>query len=404
MPKSKKTIPIYEYPEKVNGQVRYYIRPYVNGTQVTKRLDNNGNMWLGRDGYINALNEITKIEADSTIFFINKNKITNEELYNMFINDKKNKIDDDSLLMIENRLTHHFLNTEGYKKINSYSKENYKHYQDLMLSKTYIKANKEYHYSLSYLNAIHSYIKAMYEYALDNELIKSNPIRKVGKFGTRKQIANQKTNKSYSIISYEDYLKLLNVTSDNIKFNCLFDLFFSNGPRPGELMAFRWKDYNYEKAILSVNHTMSKKAKGKRRTLKDPKTPSSKADMPLDRELNEKIYQWKQICMKEYGFNENWFIFGKTEPISENSICWAVQKYFKLANIPKIRLHDFRHSFASWLLSLGLPITVISKRMRHSSIEETMKTYIHLIPKDYFDSINYINKIKNKTTIRPEDI
>lgn len=403
MPKSKKTIPIYEYSEKINGQTRYYIRPYINGKQITKRLDDSGNMWLGRDGYINALNELTKIENQLTIISLNKKRITNNELYEMFINDKKNKIDEDTLVMIQHRLINHFLNTEGEKKIYNYSKEMYKKWQDNMLEATYIKAKRKYHYSLSFLNAIHSYINAMYEYALDNELIKYNPINRIGKFGTRKQIANQKNERHYKIISYDDYLKLLAATSNDIKFNTLFDLFFSNGPRPGELMAFRWCDYDYKNAMLYVNHTISKKVKGRKRYLKEPKTPSSKAAMPLDEQLNEKLHNWKKICMENNNFNDEWFIFGKENPISENSLCWAVQKYFKIANIEKIRLHDFRHSFASWLLSLKIPITVISKRMRHASIEETMKTYIHLIPKDYFDSINYINEIKNKTTIRPED-
>lgn len=402
MPKSKKTIPIYEYSEKINGQTRYYIRPYINGKQITKRLDDLGNMWLGRDGYTKALEELTKLEKNIITVSLNKKKITNNDLYDMFINDKKNKVDDDTLLMIKHRLTNHFLNTEGEKRIFNYSKEMYKKWQDNMIDSIYVKCNKKYHYSLSFLNAIHSYVNAMYEYALDNDLIKSNPIRKIGKFGTRKQIANQKNLKHYQIMSYDDYLKLLQVTSNDIKFNTLFDLFFSNGPRPGELMAFRWIDYDYDNSILYVNHTMSKKVKGKKRYLKDPKTPSSKAPMPLDKELNEKIYNWKNTCMKNNGFNDNWFIFGKEEPISENSLRWYVNKYFKLANIKVIRLHDFRHSFASWLLSLGLPITVISKRMRHANIEETLKTYIHLIPKDYFDSIDYINKIKNKTTTRPE--
>jgi len=147
---------------------------------------------------------------------------------------------------------------------------------------------------------------------------------------------------------------------------------------------------------------MSKKSKGRPRHLKDPKTPSSKAELPLDKELNEKINRWKSICMQNPNFNEEWYIFGKEEPISENSINYAMNKYFAILGIKKIRPYDFRHSFASWLISLGLPITVVSKRMRHISITETMKTYIHLVQKDYLDSMNYIENIKNKSTISPE--
>ncbi len=406
MPKSKKTIPIYEYPEKVNGQTRYYIRPYVNGKQITKRLDNHGNMWLGKEGYENAIKELSNNKNQLSTNGVRK--INNNELFKMYIESKKHKIDDDSLMIIENRLEQHFLPTEGVKKIISYTSDKYKQWQDKKIDSTYIRGKKEKKYSLSFLNAIHSYVNAMYEFAVSNELIVTNPIRKVGKFGTKKMIANQRKEKKYNIISYEQYLKLLEVTKKDDKYHTIFDLFYSNGPRPGELMAFRWIDYSYENSTLTVNHTMSKKKKGQKRYLKDPKTPSSKDVMPLDKQLNEKIHQWKLICMKDPNFKETWFIFGKDEPISENSLCNAVNKYLKKTNITQgnFRLHDFRHSFASWLISLKLPITVVSKRLRHSSVDETMKTYIHLIPKDYFDSISYIDEIKNsnKTKTRPEII
>lgn len=401
MPKSKKTIPIYEYQKKVNGQTRYYIRPYVkdeNGNikQITKRLDDYGNMWLGKEGYNKAIDEISKQQKD--VKCINNKKIDNNDLFNMFLEHKMNKIDDDSLMTIKNRLELHFLPTEGNKKIVSYNSDNYKKWQDKIMDSTYIRGNKEKKYSLSFLNAIHSYINAMYELALDKGLIQQNPIRKVGKFGTKKMIANQRNKKKYNIISYEQYLELLDISKYDQKYNTMFDLFYSNGPRPGELMAFRWVDYSYQNSTLEVNHTMSKKKKGKKRYLKEPKTPASKDTMPLDSQLNEKIYQWKLQCMKNSNFTETWFMFGKDEPISENSLCNAVDKYLIQAGIIKeFRLHDFRHSFASWLISLKLPITVVSKRLRHASINETMQTYVHLIPKDYFDSISYIDSIKSST-------
>ena len=77
------------------------------------------------------------------------------------------------------------------------------------------------------------------------------------------------------------------------------------------------------------------------------------------------------------------------------------QKYLKIeiskiAKVKKIRIHDFRHSHASLLLSYGIPITVISKRLGHSDINMTLNTYSHLIPKDEDKAIDIINKIKKK--------
>lgn len=78
-------------------------------------------------------------------------------------------------------------------------------------------------------------------------------------------------------------------------------------------------------------------------------------------------------------------------------------KYFKLAKInkPNFRLHDFRHSCASWLHSIGIDMAVISKILRHSNIAITMETYMHLFEEDYKNAIKnikeFVNKTKNKT-------
>lgn len=44
------------------------------------------------------------------------------------------------------------------------------------------------------------------------------------------------------------------------------------------------------------------------------------------------------------------------------------------------RIHDLRHSHASWLISAGVPLTVIQRRLGHSSIRMTSDVYGHLAP------------------------
>lgn len=44
------------------------------------------------------------------------------------------------------------------------------------------------------------------------------------------------------------------------------------------------------------------------------------------------------------------------------------------------RIHDLRHTHASWLLARGVPIHVVSARLGHESIKTTVDTYGHLLP------------------------
>jgi integrase len=50
------------------------------------------------------------------------------------------------------------------------------------------------------------------------------------------------------------------------------------------------------------------------------------------------------------------------------------------AGLPKIRLHDVRHSYASAALAAGVPAKVVSERLRHANIAITMDTYSHVLP------------------------
>ena len=50
------------------------------------------------------------------------------------------------------------------------------------------------------------------------------------------------------------------------------------------------------------------------------------------------------------------------------------------AGLPKIRLHDVRHSYATAALAAGVPAKVVSERLGHATFAITMDTFIHVLP------------------------
>ena len=329
-----------------------------------------------------------------------KKNITLIELKNDYLNHVKNKIDADTYKSKETKLNHfceldntNQVQTFPNKLINSFTKEMYIKWQTQMKAKTYKKGQcgkQSFTMSIDHLNRIHNEICAMLDYGQIENKVVNNFAKQVGKFGTPKEITISRKSRKYEVIDYEEYLKLMEVTKNDPTYNTLFDLWFSRGPRPGEVRAFRILDYNYEKKQLTVNHTLSKSNE-----LKEPKTASSKASIDLDDNLNEKINNLINILKKQPDFNNHWYIFNGATPISSNSMEHNKNKYFELAKINKhLRLHDFRHSCATWLFSIGIPITVISKILRHKDISITMSTYTHLMKKDYDNALNKLNNIK----------
>jgi integrase len=63
------------------------------------------------------------------------------------------------------------------------------------------------------------------------------------------------------------------------------------------------------------------------------------------------------------------------------------------ANLPRIRLHDLRHSYATAALAAGIPAKVVSERLGHASVTITLDTYSHILPSMQEDAANSVAKL-----------
>ena len=398
------------------GKWLYKIRPYIHYEDGTSKQTTIHGNWIGLEGK----REATKLEnylsanvypvgvkwdkvrqdfvlLNNEICVVDEN-ITFKTLRKLYEKYKNGKVDADGFAIILNKLDLHFISSEGNMKIKDYTKIQYSIWQEKMLKKTYqrSKALSVKKYSLNFLNDLHGLICTLFNFAInDLKIIKDNIPLEVGGFGSLKERQIAKKEKKWNIINYDGYLKLMNYTENDNVINCLFDLSFSNGLRPGEVRAFRWCDYDYTNSRLFVAHTLGKSRTGNGWYLKEPKTLASKDYIPLDDKLNEKLYSLYVKQKQQSNFSDEWYIFGNEKPISEKRITRAITKYIKETKLSdEFRPYDFRHSFASWLISMKFPITYVSQRMRHSSINETLKTYSHLFEEDYLYFNKMINKLK----------
>ena len=61
-----------------------------------------------------------------------------------------------------------------------------------------------------------------------------------------------------------------------------------------------------------------------------------------------------------------------------SSVRLIKDKYLRFANLPQVRVHDFRHSHVALLVELGENPLLIANRLGHSDIKMTLNTYAHL--------------------------
>jgi integrase len=119
----------------------------------------------------------------------------------------------------------------------------------------------------------------------------------------------------------------------------------------------------------------------------DAKTPKGRRSLALDPATLAalKAHQARQTEEKTIigaGYRDSGLVFIMPDgsPIHPQRLsAWFLQ-HTRAAGLPRIRLHDVRHSYATAALAAGVPPKVISQRLGHATIAITMDTYSHVIP------------------------
>ena len=76
------------------------------------------------------------------------------------------------------------------------------------------------------------------------------------------------------------------------------------------------------------------------------------------------------------------FVFAHLDgrPLDPSTVTHTFKKIARRVGLSELRLHDLRHSYASFMLAAGVNIKTISQSMGHANIGITLDTYSHLLP------------------------
>ena len=143
------------------------------------------------------------------------------------------------------------------------------------------------------------------------------------------------------------------------------------GLRVSELLALRWQDLDWMGSKLNVEHGIVNQH------LDSVKTEGSRKTMTLDPQLLSVLAAWKQVT--QFGEADDWLFSSPVKigrlPYSYTGYWRALQTAAGRAGLGRMGTHTFRHSYRSWLDSVGTAITVQQKLMRHSDIQTTLNIY-----------------------------
>lgn len=161
-------------------------------------------------------------------------------------------------------------------------------------------------------------------------------------------------------------------------YKLLYEVYFWCGLRRGEALALTPRD------LLDTKELRINKSVNSRLQLGTPKNESSYRNVKVHDDLYQRL--------KALASTNHSNLFGGLRYLPPSTVNGRFTRAISRANrqrskdklsiVPHIRIHDLRHSHATFLASKGIPIAAVSARLGHSSISETMSTYMHLFKGD----------------------
>lgn len=249
--------------------------------------------------------------------------------------------------------------------------------------------------SSSYKNDILGSFKGLFKYAEDFYRLKNNPSLKLRRFQKTREEKIKRRNRDINIWTTEEFWKF-DAHVHSYMYRILFRTLFFTGLRKGECLALTWADLKDH--VLKIDKSLTRKTEVGTYEIKEPKNVFSIRNISLNDALYKDLMAFKanEKCIP--GFSEDWFIFGRNNPVAENTLTRVKDKACHEAGVKRIHLHDFRHSHASNLIADGMNIVAVSRRLGHSDIAMTLSIYTHLLSKNDDELIqnietNYAKKI-----------
>jgi len=170
------------------------------------------------------------------------------------------------------------------------------------------------------------------------------------------------------------------------------------GLRRGEVLGLRWSDIDLTEKTLTVSQ--SRVLVDYKVRIEPPKSDNGERVLPMDDALVDalKALRKRQAADAEeagsvyrHGLAElHWYSAGDAYVVTDSLGMpvhpeWYSDEFgrkLRQAELPKIRLHDSRHTTLSLMEKAGVPISIISKWAGHYDAAFTMKTYVHASDED----------------------
>ena len=275
---------------------------------------------------------------------------------------------------------------------------------------------------------IRATLSVMLADAVDDGLLRANPARDVGGRERRKHadsLSRTERQKKICPLAHEQLAAFLDVAFDRISLAerlsaqqdssrgsqpssermiraaqrdaVLFLTLADTGLRPGEALGLQWEDIDSATRLLHIERAISL------RELKPTKTGESRT-VDLTLRLADALSRWQAMCEADAlaaGCDVTPWMFPSEArtPLEAAAVYKRFRSLLSKARLPRFRLYDLRHTFATHLLALGAPITYVAAQLGHAKPTTTLAHYAHWLPRGDKTWIDHLAEARGSKTV-----
>lgn len=182
-----------------------------------------------------------------------------------------------------------------------------------------------------------------------------------------------------SVFTVDQQRRLMRHLTENFTFLNLGVLIcLHTGLRIGEICALRWEDIDSENGMLQVQHTLERiyiLSDGNKHTelqLSTPKTRNSQREIPLTKDLLRLLKPFRKVVNPQF-----YVLTNSPKPTEPRTYRNYYRRLLISLNIPFVKFHGLRHSFATRCIESGCDSKTVSILLGHSNISTTLNLYVH---------------------------
>ncbi len=242
------------------------------------------------------------------------------------------------------------------------------------------------------VKVMHAAVSSCLQAAMDEGLIASNPAKRVRMKPKGQRDSGDILERCWT--ADEAARVVAAAKLEDVQTAALIALALDSGMRRGELLGLGWSAVDLDAGRVQVVRQLDN---GDGAPVFGPTKTRKARVVDLGRETVELLRAHRQaqnvtMMANRTTFEDHGLVFSRTPALlwkADDKLGLALRKQspvtlfervIKTAGVRAVTFHGTRHTCASLLLASGVPVNVVSARLGHKNVAETLRTYSHVLP------------------------